>query len=64
MQTLAIELPDDVAARIRPHAREKGVSAEEMVRISIEEKLARDEQFESAARHVLAKNAGLYERLS
>jgi glutamyl-tRNA reductase len=64
MKTLEIQVPDDVASKIERAAEEKGVSLDELVRLSLEEKLARDEQFEDAARLVLAKNAELYERLS
>jgi Ribbon-helix-helix protein, copG family len=64
MKTLEIHVPDDVASKIERAAEEKGVSLDELVRLSVEEKLARDEQFEIATRHVLAKNAELYERLS
>ena len=64
MKTLEIHLPDDVASKIERAAEEKGLSLEELVRASVEEKLARDEEFETAARHVLEKNTELYERLS
>ena len=64
MKTLEIHIPDEVATRVERAATEKGVSLDELVRLSLEEKLARDEQFEEAARHVLSKNAELYERLS
>lgn len=64
MKTLEIHIPDDVASKIERAAEEKGVSLEELVRVSVEEKLARDEEFEAAARHVLDKNIELYERLS
>jgi Arc/MetJ-type ribon-helix-helix transcriptional regulator len=64
MKTLEIHVPDEVASKIERAAEEKGVSLDELVRRSVEETLARDEQFEIAAQHVLAKNAALYERLS
>ena len=64
MKTLEIHVPDEVASRIEQAAQEKGVSLDELVRVSLEEKLARDQQFEEAARYVLAKNSELYERLS
>ena len=64
MKTLEIQVSDDVASKIERAAAEKGVSPDELVRLSVEEKLARDEEFETAAQHVLAKNAELYERLS
>ena len=61
---LEIPVPDETAAKNEEAAQGKGVSIEELVRQSVEEKLARDAQFEKAARHVLTKNAALYERLS
>ncbi|MDP9360420.1 MAG: ribbon-helix-helix domain-containing protein [Acidobacteriota bacterium] len=64
MKTLEIQLPDETASRIEQAAHERGLSPHDLVRISVEEKLARDEEFEKAARHVMAKNAELYERLS
>jgi hypothetical protein len=64
MKTLEIQVPDEVASKIERAAEEKGVSLDELVRLSVEEKLARDEQFETAARYVLAKNAELYDRLA
>lgn len=64
MKTLEIHVPEEVAAKIEQAAEDKGLSLDELIRVSIEEKLARDDQFEKAARHVLIKNAELYERLS
>jgi hypothetical protein len=53
-----------VASKIERAAEAKGVSLDELVRLSVEEKLARDEQFETATRYVLAKNGELYDRLA
>jgi len=64
MRTLEVHVPDEVAARIESAAHTRGVTVEELIQASLEEKLARDAEFDSAARHVLAKNAELYERLS
>ena len=64
MKTLEIQLPDDTAEKIEAAAHEKGLSVEELVRRSLEEKLARDAQFEKASSHVLGKNAELYKRLA
>ena len=64
MKTLEIQVADETASRIEQAAQEKGISANELVRISVEEKLARDDEFESAARVVLTKNAELYKRLA
>lgn len=64
MKMLELQLPDDVATRLERTAREQGVSLEELIRRSVDEKLARDADFSSAADYVLAKNSDLYERLS
>jgi hypothetical protein len=64
MKTLEINVPDEVAARIEAAANTHGVSVAELLQSSVEEKLARDAEFDKAARKVLAKNAELYERLS
>ena len=64
MRTLEIQLSDETARRFEQSAHENGVSPEEFVRICVEEKLARDDGFEKAARYVLAKNAELYKRLA
>jgi hypothetical protein len=64
MKTLEIHVPEEVASRLEHAAREKGVSLDELVRISVEEKLARDAEFAAAAEYVLAKNTELYKRLS
>ena len=59
-----IELPDDLVPKVEQAAAEQGVSVEELVRASVEEKIERDAQFESAVETVLEKNAELYRRLS
>ncbi len=64
MRTLEIHVSEEVAARVEAAAQSRGVSIEELIQSSVEEKLARDAQFEKAANRVLAKNAELYERLS
>jgi hypothetical protein len=64
MKILEIPVPDETAEKIEEAAQEKGVSVEELVRRSVEEKLARDAEFEKAARHVLTKNTDLYKRMS
>ena len=43
---------------------EQGVSVEQLVRLSVEEKIQRDAQFEAAVGKVLEKNTELYRRLS
>jgi Ribbon-helix-helix protein, copG family len=64
MKTLEIHVPEDVAAKIEQAAEHKGVSLDELIRLSVEEKFARDDEFARATRHVLTKNAELYERLA
>ena len=62
MTILEIQVPDETAEKIEEAAQEKGVSVEELVRRSVEEKRARDAEFEKASRHVLIKNSDLYKR--
>lgn len=64
MKTLEIHIPDEIASRIEAAAQERGVSVDDLVRASIEEKLDRDAAFDTAAEYVLARNAELYRRLS
>jgi len=64
MKIIEVRLPDETAEQVEAAAREKGLSVEELLRKSVEEKLARDARFAKAARHVLTKNAELYKRLS
>jgi antitoxin FitA len=65
MQTLEIQLPEQVAARLMEAAQRLGVSTEALLQASVEEKLARlDEDFLSAAKYVLEKNTELYRRLA
>lgn len=65
MQTLEIQLTEQVAARLMEAAQRLGVSAEALLQASVEEKLARlDEDFLSAANYVLEKNSELYRRLA
>ena len=59
-----VELPDDLASRAEQAAMEQGVSVEQLVRVSVEEKIQRDAQFEAAVGKVLEKNTELYRRLS
>jgi predicted transcriptional regulator len=65
MTTLEVTLPEDVTHRLQEAARRLGVSPESLIRMSLEEKLARlDEGFSEAARYVLEKNDELYRRLA
>jgi len=63
--TITIDLPDERAKRLKEMASRLGVSPEELVRVSVEELLARpDEEFERAVDYVLKKNSELYRRLA
>jgi predicted HicB family RNase H-like nuclease len=59
-----VELPEDLASRAEQAAMAQGVSVEQLVRLSVEEKIQRDAQFEAAVGRVLEKNTELYRRLS
>jgi hypothetical protein len=59
-----IQLPDDLVSKVEQAALEQGVSFEQLVCSSVEEKIQRDSQFETAVGKVLEKNAELYRRLS
>lgn len=64
MSTITVTLPDDRLARLQEIAKRFNTTPEELVRVSIDELLARpDEAFEEAADRVLEKNAELYRRL-
>jgi hypothetical protein len=64
MKTLELQLPDDVAVKAEAIASKRGVTVEQLVRQSLDEKLARDADLEEAVREVLAENAELYRRLA
>jgi len=64
MKTLEIQLPDETASKIEEAAQQRGISVEQLLQVSVEEKIQRDAQFERAVGRVLEKNAELYRRLS
>ncbi len=64
MKTLEIHVPDETASRIEQAAQQRGISVEQLLQTSVEEKIQRDAQFERAVGRVLEKNAELYRRLS
>lgn len=65
MTTITIELPKERARKLQEMASKFGVSAEELVRASVEDMLTQpEEQFRKAALYVLKKNAELYKRLA
>jgi len=58
-------LPDERLSRLEERAAELGVTVEELVKLSVDELLAKpDDAFEQAVSQVLEKNRGLYERLA
>jgi len=62
---LQVDLPEHVAARLAAAAARLHVTPEELLTMSVEEKLAQLEQeFDGAAEHVLTKNDELYRRLA
>lgn len=64
MKTLALEVPDDVALKAEAVASKHGVTLAQLLRASLDEKLARDAELEEAVSAVLAENAELYRRLA
>jgi len=64
MTTVELRLPDEVASEAQRTADSKGMTLNDLILSSLQEKLARDEEFSKAARYVLDKNSELYGRLS
>ena len=65
MSTITIALPEEHLVKLNEMARQLGVVPEDLVRVSIEELLARPEaDFEQTVDYVLTKNAELYRRLA
>jgi antitoxin component of RelBE/YafQ-DinJ toxin-antitoxin module len=64
MKTLELQVPDELAVKAEAVANKHGVTVEQLLRVSLDEKLARDAELEEATRQVLAENAELYERLA
>ena len=64
MKTLELQLPDDVVVKAEAVASKRGVTVEQLVRASLDEKLARDAELEEVVTDVLAENAELYKRLA
>jgi hypothetical protein len=64
MGTITIILPDERLSRLEDRAADLGITVEELVRLSVDELLAKqDEALEQAIGRVLNKNKDLYERL-
>ena len=65
MESVTVNLPDQLASQIEEAAKQMGISPEEFIKAGIEEKLSLlDRDFHKAADHVLRKNAELYKRLA
>jgi hypothetical protein len=65
MKTLEVSLPEPTASRLEEAAQRLGISLDDLLLMSIEEKLARvDNSFRDAVDHVVTKNTELYKRLS
>ena len=64
MKTLEVIVPDDIALKVEAVANKRGVTVEELLRLSVDEKLARDAELDEAVRDVLVENAELYKRLA
>jgi len=65
MKTVKLELPEQIAAKLQEAAQKLGLMPEQLLQISVEEKLARlDVEFLKAATYVIEKNDELYQRLA
>jgi antitoxin FitA len=65
MTFITINIPDEQLQQLEHLAQESQVSAEELLRASIENWLASPKsEFSQAANYVLKKNAELYRRLA
>ena len=65
MKTLEIHLPEPTALKLEAAAERLSLSPEELLLLSVEEKLAQlDAEFREASDYILTKNAELYRRLA
>lgn len=65
MKSLEVQIEEPTVDRLEAAAEKLGITTEELLGLSVEEKLERlDETFRSAVDHVISKNADLYERLA
>lgn len=65
MKTLEINLPEETASRLDAAAEKLGITPEDLLVMSVQEKLARlDADFRAAAEYVVNKNDELYKRLA
>jgi len=65
MKTLEVQLPEQTASKLEEAAERLNVSLEQLLVLSVEEKLAQlDAEFRDSSDYVLKKNAELYDRLA
>ncbi|MBI2986086.1 MAG: DNA-binding protein [Deltaproteobacteria bacterium] len=65
MNKLTVTIPDDRLSKLQEIAARFRITPEDLVRVSIDELLARpEEDFRQAAEYVLNKNSELYRRLA
>jgi len=65
MESITINLPDRLASELKDAANKTGLSVDDFVKASLQEKLSLlDRDFQSAVERVLEKNAELYRRLA
>ncbi|MBK8596668.1 MAG: ribbon-helix-helix protein, CopG family [Holophagales bacterium] len=65
MTSVTVRLTDAQAEQLALEARKLGVTAEDLLRAAVLDLIeGRNEAFLAAARHVIEKNAELYQRLS
>ena len=65
MTSITIAIPDEQLSRLKELAARFHVTPEELVRVGVEEVLARpEEDFQRSVEYVLNKNAELYRRLA
>jgi hypothetical protein len=65
MNTITVTIPDDRLSKLEEIAARFKISPEDLVRVTIDELLARPEEaFQQAAEYVLDKNSELYRRLA
>jgi len=65
MTTITVSISDDRMQKLRERASRYHVAPEELVRVSLDDLLARSEEdFRQAVEYVLNKNTELYQRLA
>lgn len=65
MKSLEVQVEEPTVDRLEAAAEKLGITPEELLRVSVEEKLASlDESFRAAVDQVISKNEELYKRLA